>query len=92
MKKNSSNNLKLGFLEIPEDYTQFKEEEKNLILDKMIDLSIELIDKELLLKPEVNRIDYLNFSLDRVLDYYEKKESYELCQVIADLKKRLNEE
>jgi len=44
------------------------------------------------LKPEVNRIDYLNFSLDRVLDYYEKKESYELCQVIADLKKRLNEE
>lgn len=84
--------MEFGRIKIPDEYIELSEEEKNRILDKIIDLTIRIIDKELIFQPEINRVDYLNYSLDFMLDYQEKQENYEYCRIIVDIKKRLNED
>lgn len=84
--------IDLGFIDIPIDYSTFTEDQKSRLCDKLIDALIVYIDKELEYAPFINRITFLNEVLESTLITNEYYENYEVCSVIRDCKKRLNED
>ena len=78
-------------LSVPDDYPTFTQDEKDMVLDKIIDSLIKIVDRELLMYPEINRVTYLINTLEELLKYHEQEENYECCILVQDLKRRINE-
>ena len=84
-------NMDLEQIDFPIDYVTFTEERKNVILDKIIDASLVLIENALMFNPEINRMNFLLVSLGESLEQQEAQENYEVCALIYDLIKRIDE-
>ena len=76
---------------VPEEYLDFTKEEKEIILDKLIDVSLQIIDDELRFSPEVNRMDFLVNSLQLVIDFHANIENYEMCMLLKDVVDRIKQ-
>jgi hypothetical protein len=88
MMKNMEH-VELGEIKIPRYYHTFDKDDKQMVCDKIIDVLLTHIDKEL--DPYENRIDFLNMVLRSTLISNEEEENYEVCIVIKDCITRLNE-
>lgn len=89
MRKAKVPQIKVGFMEIPLEYLQFTQEEKDAVCDQIIDEMLIQIDRNL--RPEFNRIQFLEEVLESSLLSNELEENYEICSVIKDCQRRLNE-
>lgn len=90
MNKKIIPTIDLGYFNAPVDYESFDREEKNKICDKIIDSILSYIDRNL--DPTINRISFLEEVFESSLITNEEDENYEMCGVLRDCIKRLNED
>jgi hypothetical protein len=81
---------KIGELQIPLEYFDLTKEEKNYLINEILDVMLTIIDKNVV--PTVNRIDILNTILDSSIETNIEDEVYEICAVLWDIKPKLNED
>jgi len=81
---------KIGELQIPLEYFDLTKEEKNYLINEILDVMLTIIDKNVV--PTVNRIDILNTILDSSIETNIEDEVYEICAVLWDIKQKLNED
>jgi hypothetical protein len=80
----------IGFIDIPKDYCEFTKREKHALCNKVIDMLLTTIDKEL--DPVINRITFLDEILESSIISNEHLEQYEICQCLKDIRTILNED
>lgn len=80
----------IGYIDIPKDYCEFNINEKRVICNKIIDMLLLNIDKEL--APEINRITFLDQVLESSLISNEQLEQFEICACLLDIRNILNED
>jgi len=86
MKKNQ---IEIGHIDIPVEYNNFTDYKKNVLCDKIIESMIIQLDKEL---PEhISRMVFLIDVLKSSLITNEEDENYEICSLIRDILKRLDD-
>jgi len=83
-------NIKIGEIEIPNDYFKLSEEEKRELCIEMMDVMLTILDKNL--REEISRIDALETLLVSSIITNQKDEKYEICGVLNDIRKILNEQ
>ena len=81
---------KIGELEIPIEYFDLTKEEKDYLINEILNVMLTIIDKNVI--PTVNRIDILNQILDSSIETNIEDEVYEICAVLYDIKQKLNED
>lgn len=81
--------IEIGYMDIPVGYNELDDNKKKVLCDKIIDTMLLSLDKQLPLY--VNRIDFLIGVLESSLIINEQDENYEVCSVIRDIIKRLND-
>lgn len=80
---------KIAELEIPEDYFELSPIDKETICMVIMDNLLRVIDKNF--NPALNRIDLMNKLLDSSIQTNINEETYEIAQVLYDIKQILNE-
>ena len=80
---------KIAELEIPEDYFELSPEDKETICMVIMDNLLRVIDRRF--NPSLNRIDLMNKLLDSSIQTNINEETYEVAQVLYDIKQILNE-
>ena len=83
------NKTKIGILEIPIEYFDLSKEEKDYLINEILNVMLTIIDKNVI--PTVNRIDILNMIIDSSIETNIEDEVYEICAVLYDIKQKLNE-
>lgn len=81
--------VKIGELEIPFEYFDLTEEERNILIDEVYNSMLLLIDR--VANPAYNRKEILEQIIESSLITNREQENYEICQVLFDLKKHINE-
>jgi len=81
--------VEFGYIDIPKDYCNFTNKEKRALCNKLIDLILTVIDKEL--DPVINRINFLDEVLESSIISNEDLEQYEICACLKDIRTILNE-
>jgi hypothetical protein len=84
------NKTKIGELEIPLEYFDLTKEEKDYLINEILNVMLTIIDKNVI--PTVNRIDILNMIIDSSIETNIEDEVYEICAVLYDIKQKLNED
>jgi hypothetical protein len=84
-----NDHIELGWIDIPKKYVDFNQTERNTICNKIIDTLLIHIDKDL--APHFNRIQFLEDVLESSIITNEEQEQYEICCVLKDCIKLLNE-
>ena len=82
--------IELGWIDIPKNYSEYSDKQKKVICNKLIDLLLLEIDNDL--DPTINRITFLDLVLESSLLSNEHLEQYEVCTVLLDCRKLLNED
>jgi len=82
--------IELGYIDIPKNYFDFDEEKKKDVCNVLLDRMYLYIDSEL--DPTYNRLMFLRDVLDSSLESNLELELYEVCAVINDCIKLLNED
>jgi hypothetical protein len=82
--------MKIGEIEIPIEYFELTVEEKDYLVNEILNEMITQIDKNV--RPEINRIDVLQHILNSSIQTNIEDESYEICAVLYDIKQKLNED
>lgn len=80
--------IKMGDIEIPEDYFQMNVIEKEVVCIAIMNNILELIDKEF--HPAFNRMILLDKLLESSIITNTEKEEYEVAQVLTDIRKIVN--
>ena len=80
----------IGYIDIPQEYCYFTKKEKRAVCNKLIDMLLYTIDKEL--DPTINRITFLDEVLESSIISNEHLEQYEICQCLKDIRTILNED
>jgi hypothetical protein len=80
----------IGYIDIPQEYCYFTKKEKRAVCNKLIDMLLYTIDKEL--DPTINRITFLDEVLESSIISNEHLEQYEICQCLYDIRTILNED
>ena len=80
----------IGYIDIPREYCQFTKKEKRAVCNKLIDLLLQTIDREL--DPVINRITFLDEVLESSIISNEHLEQYEICECLKDIRTILNED
>jgi hypothetical protein len=88
MKRNNLS-IDMGIIDIPKAYPEFTEVQKKQLCNKIIDRLLTYIDKNL--DPEINRIDFLDDVFVSSIESNKEEELYEVCIVLSDCRKLLNE-
>jgi hypothetical protein len=84
------NHDEIGYIDIPKEYCYFTKNEKRAVCNKLIDMLLYTIDKEL--DPTINRITFLDEVLESSIISNEHLEQYEICQCLYDIRTILNED
>ena len=88
MKKNKEQ-IDIGFIDVPKEYSSIDDEMKIKLCDKIIQSMLVQIDE---VTPKyINRITFLNEILESSLISNEEQENFEVCSVLRDIIKRLND-
>ena len=80
----------IGFIDIPQEYCKFSDKEKRAVCNKLIDMLLHTIDRDL--DPLINRITFLDEVLESSIISNEELEQYEICQCLKDIRTILNED
>ena len=80
---------KIAELEIPEDYFELSPTDKETVCMVIMDSLLRVIDKNF--NPSLNRVELMNKLLDSSIQTNIKEETYEVAQVLYDIKQILNE-
>ena len=80
---------KIAELEIPEDYFELSPTDKETVCMVIMDNLLRVIDKRF--NPSLSRIDLMNKLLDSSIQTNINEETYEVAQVLYDIKQILNE-
>jgi hypothetical protein len=86
----SREQTEIGYVDIPKDYCDFTKREKRALCNKLIDMLLHTIDKEL--DPVINRISFLDEVLESSIISNEHLEQYEICACLKDIRTILNED
>ena len=78
----------LNDLEIPPDYFDLNDINKHTVCVVLMDSILRIIDQSF--DPQYNRIEILNKLLDVSIESNVEEETYEVAQVLSDIKKILN--
>ena len=81
--------IKVGYMDIPEDYFELDSVNKETICLVLMDRLLTLIDRQF--DEEYNRIEILNRLIDSSIESNINDEAYEIAAVLRDIKKVLNE-
>jgi len=84
----ASKKVNLQNLDIPPDYFDLNDTNKHTICLVLMDSILRVIDQSF--DPQYNRIEILNKLLDVSIDSNIEEETYEVAQVLTDIKKILN--
>lgn len=88
MKKNKEQ-IDIGFIDVPKEYESLDEQTKIKLCDNIIQSMLVQMDKA---TPKyINRITFLNEILESSLITNEEQENFEVCVVLRDILKRLND-
>jgi hypothetical protein len=82
--------IEVGYIDIPINYINFTNKQKNIVCENIVDILYKYIDKEL--EPTINRLEFLDDVFDSTLDTNVEQENYEVAAVIRDCRKLINEE
>lgn len=88
MKRNNLS-IDMGIINIPKAYVEFTDVQKKQLCNKIIDTLLTHIDEHL--DPEINRIDFLDEVFVSSIESNKEEELYEICIVLSDCRKLLNE-
>lgn len=80
--------IDLGHIDIPIDYSKLNNKQKSAICDNLIDTLLMSIDR--ILPPEINRIQFLDEVLISSIETNNELEQYEVSQTLYDMRKRLD--
>jgi hypothetical protein len=80
--------IKLSEIEIPVDYFELNEEEREAVCIGTLNFMLEILDKQL--KPEVNRMLALESLIESSIITNQEDELYEICAVLTDVRKLIN--
>jgi hypothetical protein len=86
-----SNQINLGWMDIPKDYIKYDDETKILFCNDLIDTMLRLIERDLSRAPQINRINFLIQVLESSLITNENMENYEVCSVLRDCINQIND-
>jgi len=81
--------IKVGELEIPIDYFKYNKEDKDILCNEIMDIMLHMLDKHL--RPDMDRIKVLDLLLESSIITNQEQEEYEVCQVLTDIRKLMNE-
>lgn len=82
--------VSIGDIDIPTDYFKMSETDKRTICEFLTNKMYLLIDKNV--DPKLNRLMVLEKIIESSIITNEMDESYEVCQVLVDMRKLLNEQ
>ena len=83
-------NVKVGFLDIPHNYFELDQVNKETICLVLMDNILQLIDKKF--PKHLNRLDIMMDLLDASIETNVQEETYEVAQVLKDIKDLINEQ
>jgi hypothetical protein len=81
--------IELGYFDIPKAYPDFTTQQKVKVCNKIIDVLLLHIDKQL--DPTINRITFLDEVFESSLITNEDAEQYTVCAVLNDCRKLIND-
>jgi uncharacterized CHY-type Zn-finger protein len=87
---NKQERIELGFIDIPVRYQKFTRKQKNVLCDKIIDTLLQHIETQID-DNEISKMTLLDSVFESTILTNEEYENYEVCQVILDCRKRLND-
>lgn len=82
-------NVKIGTLDVPEDYFSLSQNEKEVVCMMIYDDIMLLVDRQL--PKYINRMQFINKIIDSSLITNLSEEKYEVAAVLKDLKDMINE-
>lgn len=85
------NFYKVGYMDVPLDYIKYDKETQDVFCNNLIDDMLMLIENELSSAPEINRVGFLISIMESSLITNEQLENYEICAVIKNCLKLLND-
>ena len=88
-RKEEEEHIDIGFIDVPKGYEKLTDENKSNICDLLIDRLLFVLDKEL--PVQIGRVSFLVSVLESSLITNEEQENYEICSVLRDTLKRINE-
>jgi len=80
--------IDLGDIVVPIDYSKLNDKQKKAICDNLIDTLLMSIDR--ILPPHINRIQFLDEVLESSIESNNDLEQYEVSQTLYDMRKRLD--
>lgn len=82
--------IKIGDLEVPLEYFNLTKDEKDFLINEILNAMLILIDKSA--NPGINRMDILLQVIESSIETNEELEEFEICSVLSDIKKLINED
>jgi hypothetical protein len=82
--------VKVGEIEVPMDYWSISEGEKTVFCLTIIDSILTILDKQV--RPDLDRLYIFKKLIESSLVTNEMDENYEVCQVLKDIRKIIDEE
>jgi len=82
-------NIKVGEIDVPVGYFYLPEEDKRDLCLNLVDAIITVLVQHL--NPKLDTMDILERLLDSSIKSNEEEENYEICEVLNDIKKIINE-
>jgi len=87
--KRSNNHLKIGEMEIPQEYFKLSDEDKKLICDVILNKIYYMVDR--MSTGDMPKLDFIYLLIDSSIITNEEEENFEVCQVLMDIRNLLNE-
>ena len=87
--KSSTKHKKVGEIEIPLNYFKMPEEERKTVCLGLFETMIDTLNRTA--RPEFDRFMILDKLLDSSIITNEEEENFEICAVLRDIQKLINE-
>lgn len=81
--------IRIGEIEIPSKYFSLPESEKEVLCGAILETILTMIDRST--APEIDRFMILDKLIESSIITNEKEENYEICCVLKDVRKLINE-
>jgi hypothetical protein len=88
--KRSDNHLRIGEMEIPQEYFRLSPEDKKLICDVILNKIYHLVER--MPTGNLRKMDVMYHLIDSSIITNEEDENFEVCQVLKDVRNLLNEQ
>jgi hypothetical protein len=80
--------IKVGEMEVPEDYFSLPQDDKNVICNSILESILYILEKNI--PTDVNHMDILTRIIESSIITNQEEENYEICGVLTDIKKMID--